>query len=205
MRLRGGEKHVRLNPRITVGITSPEHPAGRRCATFDVRREICFEVARAQIGERASRRGPVCKGDLGLQLHAGEARTVEVRAHEDRKRGQRHEHGAVRRLGRHRLAGDRRADRAGRENQCLLLNVALDIVRKQPEICARTRRTVADTQIDRETRLGFNRCTGRPVDFAPASAVEPTKATRPSRSGAATSKPEPVSPSVPRSVMCGAR
>src|SRR5687768_9693522 len=47
--------------------------------------------------------------------------------------------------------------------------------------------------------------TGAPVDTAAASAVVPTNPLKPATSGAATSNPDPVSPSVPRSVICGAR
>jgi hypothetical protein len=51
----------------------------------------------------------------------------------------------------------------------------------------------------------FNCSTGLPVDTAVASAVVPTWPFSPETSGAATSNPDPVRPSVPRSVMCGAR
>jgi hypothetical protein len=47
--------------------------------------------------------------------------------------------------------------------------------------------------------------TGSPNEIAVASAVDPIVPPRLATSGAATSKPEPVKPRVPRSVKCGAR
>src|SRR6185436_19204663 len=52
---------------------------------------------------------------------------------------------------------------------------------------------------------GTSCATASPVETAVASAVVPTKPLSPATSGAATSNPDPVKPSVPRSVMCGAR
>ena len=163
-------------------------------------------VLGAEVSERGVQRHVRAEQRLRGVLDAPDARLVEVGAHEHRHRRQRHEHGAVGVL---RVIGwppITRADRALRQDQRLLLDVGVHVVDEEREVRAPDAVAVADAGFVLQARLGFElrdrlvRSTSRD-----ASAVLPTKPLSPAMSGAATSKPEPVRPSVPRSVMCGAR
>ena len=143
--------------------------------------------------------------DLAQPLEAPDSRLVEVRANQHRRCRQRHEHDAGRTLRHDRLAAERGADRAIGQDERLLLNVAVDVIDEETGFDADLGSPVARTDIEVDVRLRIDLVDRPPVETAVASAVLPTNASRPSRSGDATSNPEPVSPSVPRSVMCGAR
>ena len=141
-------------------------------------------------------------------LEAPDARVVEVGAHEHRHRRHRHEHRAVGGL---RVIGWPPIvvpTAPGRQDQRLLLDVAVDVVDEHAGVRARLARCGSCAPmskfrlrlrrhlLDRIVRWTWPRPSA--VDADERRCGRPT-------SGAATSNPDPVRPSVPRSVMCGAR
>ena len=164
-------------------------------------------VLRAQIGERRARATA-----SALKLASATCSMPQMRALSKLARTSTgtvvagDEHGAVGVLRRDRLAAERRADGALRQDQRLLLDVVVDVVDEERQLGAPARRRYRTRALVLQAGLRPDLLDG----VAGRDGARHRPSCRPCRSGpatsgAATSKPEPVSPSVPRSVMCGAR
>ena len=147
---------VRLDPEAAAGGCPADPQPSFRCgrAALDVGRAVRVAVLGVQVREDGGQRPGGSRADFQRVLDAPDARVVEIGVHENGAGGERHEHGAGRRLRADHLVAQRDADGPGGQNEGDLLDVPGDVVDEAHEVRVEAAVVEADGGFVAEAPLG---------------------------------------------------